>query len=204
MECAKATPGTAHRRRNAGGRTSGTPGKHYRWITGSGTHSENIMIFAGDLIEAGGIGNLAAPEVQSELDPWLEGIEFLIVDNLSSLTAVIRDNDAESWGPIQEWLLKLRRRGISVLIVHHAGKDGQQRGTSRREDVLDTSISLRRSADYSPPRAQNSRFIWKRLADFLGIRRNLSRPSLRCETVWQHGQFANSKTLTAPGPAPAR
>ena len=73
-----------------------------------------------------------------------------MLDNLSSLTAVIRDNDAESWGPIQEWLLKLRRRGTSVLIVHHAGKGGQQRGTSRREDVLDTSISLRHAADYSP------------------------------------------------------
>ena len=73
-----------------------------------------------------------------------------MLDNLSSLTAVINDNDAESWGPIQEWLLRLRRRGISVLIIHHSGKGGQQRGTSRREDVLDTSISLRRPADYSP------------------------------------------------------
>jgi Protein of unknown function (DUF3489) len=45
---------------------------------------------------------------------------------------------------------RLRRRGISVLIVHHAGKGGQQRGTTRREDVLDTSISLRHPADYSP------------------------------------------------------
>jgi hypothetical protein len=45
-------------------------------------------------------------------------------------------------------LLRLRRRGISVLIVHHAGKGGEQRGTSRREDVLDTSISLRRPSDY--------------------------------------------------------
>jgi putative DNA primase/helicase len=116
---------------------------------------ENIRILAGDLIE-GGIGNLASPEVQSELDPWLEGIDVLELDNLSSLTAVIRDNDAESWGPIQEWLLKLRRLGISVLIVHHAGKGGQQRGTSRREDVLDTSISLRRPADYSP--AEGARF----------------------------------------------
>jgi putative DNA primase/helicase len=80
----------------------------------------------------------------------LDNVDLLVLDNLSSLTAVIRDNDAESWGPIQEWLLKLRRRGISVLIVHHAGKDGQQRGTSRREDVLDTSISLRNPADYSP------------------------------------------------------
>ena len=37
-----------------------------------------------------------------------------------------------------------------MLIVHHAGKGGQQRGTSWREDVLDTSISLRRPSDYSP------------------------------------------------------
>src|SRR5262249_35912073 len=75
-------------------------------------------------------------------------VELLILDNLSSLTAVIRDNDAESWNPIQSWLLTLRRRGISVLIVHHAGKGGEQRGTSRREDVLDTSILLRRPGDY--------------------------------------------------------
>ena len=37
-----------------------------------------------------------------------------------------------------------------MLIVHHAGKGGEQRGTSRREDVLDTSISLRRPTDYLP------------------------------------------------------
>jgi AAA domain/Homeodomain-like domain len=111
---------------------------------------DNIRILAGDLVEDGGLGNLASPDVQVELDGQLDGIHLLVLDNLSSLTAVIRDNDADSWGPIQEWLLKLRRRGISVLIVHHAGKGGQQRGTSRREDVLDTSISLRRPADYSP------------------------------------------------------
>jgi putative DNA primase/helicase len=109
-----------------------------------------FQIIPGDLIEAGGVGNLASPEVQKHLEPYLAGIELLILDNLSSLTAVIRDNDPESWTPIQDWLLRLRRRGISVLIVHHAGKGGQQRGTSRREDVLDTSISLRRPADYVP------------------------------------------------------
>jgi putative DNA primase/helicase len=38
----------------------------------------------------------------------------------------------------------------------HAGKGGAQRGTSRREDVLDTVISLRRPADYSPE--QGARF----------------------------------------------
>jgi putative DNA primase/helicase len=109
-----------------------------------------LTIISGDLIEEGGVGNLADPKVQAEIEPHLEGIELLILDNLSSLTAVIRDNDADSWNPIQAWLLRLRRRGISVLIVHHAGKGGEQRGTSRREDVLDTSISLRRPSDYVP------------------------------------------------------
>jgi hypothetical protein len=117
---------------------------------------DNLKILAADLIETGGIGNLASRDVQSELDQWLDGVDLLILDNLSCLTAVVRDNDAESWGPIQEWLLKLRRRGISVLIVHHAGKGGQQRGTSRREDVLDTIISLRRPVDYAP--AEGARF----------------------------------------------
>jgi hypothetical protein len=114
-----------------------------------------LNILTADLIEMG-IGNLASSKVQAEMEPLLDGVELLVLDNLSSLTSVIRDNDAESWNPIQEWLLRLRRRGVSVLIVHHAGKGGEQRGTSRREDVLDTSISLRRPSDYCAP--QGARF----------------------------------------------
>ena len=38
--------------------------------------------------------------------------------------------------------------GRTVLFIHHAGKSGAQRGTSRREDVLDTVISLRRPIGY--------------------------------------------------------
>ena len=37
-----------------------------------------------------------------------------------------------------------------MLFIHHAGKGGQQRGTSRREDILDTVIALRPPGDYSP------------------------------------------------------
>ena len=133
----------------------------------------NIKIIAEDLVEGSGVGNLASADVQAELDRWLEDVDSLVLDNLSSLTAVIRDNDAESWGPIQEWLLRLRRRGISVLIVHHAGKGGQQRGTSRREDVLDTSISLRRPRITRLKRGQNLKFTWRRPAGAWGCREAL-------------------------------
>jgi hypothetical protein len=37
-----------------------------------------------------------------------------------------------------------------VLFIHHEGKAGLQRGTSRREDVLDTTIKLKRPGDYRP------------------------------------------------------
>ncbi len=36
----------------------------------------------------------------------------------------------------------------AVLLIHHAGKGGQQRGTSKKEDALDSVISLQRPLGY--------------------------------------------------------
>ena len=114
-----------------------------------------LKLLAGDLREDG-IGNLARPELQRSLERCLGGADLLILDNLASLIAGQHESDADSWTAMQQWLLRLRRRGVSVLIVHHAGKNGDQRGLSNREDLLDTSISLRRPSDYSP--ADGARF----------------------------------------------
>lgn len=81
---------------------------------------------------------------------------MLILDNLSTLLANGSEGASDAWLPMQNWLLKLRRRGIAVLLIHHAGVNGRQRGTSRREDALDTVIALRRPGDYSPE--QGARF----------------------------------------------
>lgn len=84
------------------------------------------------------------------LEATMDGAELLIVDNISTLARGGRENEAESWLPVQQWALVQRRAGRSVVFIHHAGKGGQQRGTSRREDVLDTVVALRRPADYRP------------------------------------------------------
>jgi putative DNA primase/helicase len=86
----------------------------------------------------------------------LEGVDLLILDNLSTLMATGSEGASNVWLPIQNWLLRLRRKGVAVLIVHHAGVNGRQRGTSRREDALDTVIALRRPDDYLPQ--QGARF----------------------------------------------
>lgn len=100
--------------------------------------------------------NLADTEDQDALEALLDGIELVIVDNLATLARTGKTNDAESWLPIQEWALRQRAAGRSVLFIHHSGKSGAQRGTSAKEDVLDTVIGLRRPADYES--SQGARF----------------------------------------------
>ena len=92
--------------------------------------------------------NLATKAGQEAIEPFLDGVALIILDNLSTLARTGKANDEDSWVPVQEWLLSLRRRGISVLLIHHAGKNGQQRGTGAKEDILDTVIELRRPSDY--------------------------------------------------------
>jgi putative DNA primase/helicase len=92
--------------------------------------------------------NLAQGEHQQRLESVLGPTELLVLDNRSTLVSGGRENEAESWDTMQAWLLKLRRRGVSVLLVEHEGRGGNPRGTSKREDILDTLINLRRPDDY--------------------------------------------------------
>jgi hypothetical protein len=102
-------------------------------------------------LQTGAMPDLASYEGQEAIDAIMADAELIVVDNLSSLArSGGRENDAESWLPIQPWALRQRQQGRSVLFVHHSGKGGAQRGTSKREDILDTVISLKRPAEYNP------------------------------------------------------
>ena len=114
-----------------------------------------LRLITPDLQETG-IPDLSDPGGQAAVDRHLDGVEFLVLDNISTLFRGGVENEAESWTPVQEWVLKLRQRRVSTMFVHHAGKGGQQRGTSRREDILDTTIRLKRPADYQA--ADGARF----------------------------------------------
>lgn len=90
-----------------------------------------------------GIPDISTSRGQQLLEAVIGDAQLLILDNLSTLTPSLQENEADSWAPLQTWILKMRRQGVSVLLVHHAGKGGQQRGTSRREDVLDAVMVLK-------------------------------------------------------------
>ncbi len=114
------------------------------------------------------IPDLATPEGQALIEPHLENVDLLVIDNLSALCRYGRENESESWLPVQEWALALRRRGISVLFVHHSGKNGAQRGTSRREDLLDTVITLKRPSDYDPREGLRCEVHFEKTRGFFG------------------------------------
>jgi len=110
-----------------------------------------LRIFTPDLLPEGRLmPDLSTHEGQAAIDHMIQDAEVVFVDNLSCWARSGRENEAESWLPIADWILGLRRRGIAVVLIHHAGKGGQQRGTSKREDLLDAVIGLSRPKDYDP------------------------------------------------------
>jgi RecA-family ATPase len=112
--------------------------------------------------QATGIPDLAGVDGRKRVEAVLAkcGAEVLMLDNISAL---FRDNEAteseaESWIAPQDWLRRLRREGKTTVLFHHAGKpdaagNTKQRGTSKREDVLNTSILL------EPPKQKGVSFV---------------------------------------------
>ena len=78
-----------------------------------------------------------------------------MIDNLASLCG-FKTKGPDPWRQLERFLLLLRPRKTAVLIVHHANKQGAQRGTSRREDLVDLVMAIRRPADYRP--SEGARF----------------------------------------------
>lgn len=109
------------------------------------------LVFLTPDLQKFGMPDLATAIGQKQVENYITNeIDLIIVDNISCLVRSGKENEGESWLPIQEWALKLRATGKSVLFIHHSNKAGGQRGTSRKEDVLDTVICLKHPVGYAP------------------------------------------------------
>lgn len=112
-----------------------------------GDPTRNLSYINHELLfeRTGRIMNLADKELQDAIIEFCQNQKFtvLFLDNLSTLTSGVDENKAIDWELILPWLLRLRRAHITVIFVHHAGRSGQMRGTSKREDPSAWIISLR-------------------------------------------------------------
>jgi putative DNA primase/helicase len=121
---------------------------------------ENLFLLSHAAFPDTGIPNLSDPDKHTgrrliEAEAKERSAALIVLDNLSSLCHSGVENEAESWQSMQQWLMSLRRSGYSVLMIHHGGKPNEkgrskQRGTSKREDVLNTSVMLHRLTGMGP------------------------------------------------------
>jgi len=111
-----------------------------------GTPTDNLCIVSRDILLSRGLTlpDLGQLEGREFLDRIIEQeqSQLIVLDSLSTLIRSGVENEAESWAPIQDWLLGHRFRNRSIVFLHHEGRSGQARGTTKREDALDTIIRL--------------------------------------------------------------
>ena len=94
--------------------------------------------------------------------------DFIILDNLITLTAFEDSNSSTEWvAELNPLLLKMRRQDRAVLFLHHSGKSGKQLGSVAKEVILDCVIRIELQIDedddgfWSLENSQyESRFKW--------------------------------------------
>lgn len=129
---------------------------------------EYFKMLSADVTDRG-LPDLATHEGQRVLDDAIGDAEAVFLDNISTLCRSGKENEAEGWQAVQDWALAHRRAGRSLAFVHHAGKGGTQRGTSKREDVLDTVIALRRPTDYRSDQGARFEVHFEKQRGFYGV-----------------------------------
>lgn len=94
--------------------------------------------------------DLATIEGQKLIDDLISQTEahVVFIDNISTLMRTGNENDADSWATVQPWLVKHRSKGVAFVLVHHSNKSGDQRGSNKKEDVMDVVVHLSRPDDY--------------------------------------------------------
>ncbi len=119
------------------------------------------------------------PKIDDEFDQELYiklmekwNIEVIIFDNVSMLSS-IDENKSHEWKIVQDFLLKLKMAGKTVIVIHHAGKDKNgYRGTSRMLDCADVAISLQPVSDDSLEseqiRGKRFKIVYQKARDFGG------------------------------------
>ena len=94
--------------------------------------------------------DLATEEGRRTLLRLARGKALVVIDNLTTTMRSGDENEAASWAPMQDTLVELRKTGTACLLIHHANKTGDQRGTSAKDVILNGKIKLDRPKDASP------------------------------------------------------
>jgi putative DNA primase/helicase len=90
-------------------------------------------------------------------------LDLVILDNFSTLGEVEDENAASSFNAIQDFLLRLKTAGVATMLIHHAGKSGDFRGSSKLAATFETIIRLERPAVDAGRGEARFRVVWDKV-----------------------------------------
>ncbi len=113
--------------------------------------SERFKIISPELMNAKRFPNLSQAKDQKAFLEQIEDFEPNVII-FDTLTRCFRfdTNDAEAWLKVNDFLIDLRSRGYCIILVHHGGKNGTQRGRTDGDDNLDVSVMLEKPYAWQP------------------------------------------------------
>jgi hypothetical protein len=85
-----------------------------------------------------GFMDILDPPWQKMMEVHIKDMDLVIIDNFYCLT----DNRIANIKPALEWINKLCKRGIAVLVVDHTNREGLLQGSISKERAADLSIKL--------------------------------------------------------------
>jgi len=103
--------------------------------------------------------NIADPDDQDAIGDLLGDGDVFVIDNLSTAAFGLKENDNDDFDQLKSWFLRLRNRRVSVIMIHHAGRNGAMRGGSRREDMAHWILSLKDDSEDGGTTAFVTQFV---------------------------------------------
>jgi hypothetical protein len=116
-----------------------------------GDTTENLWFMSAEQLPGQVFPALIDPAVQAMFEERLELLkpDVIILDTLTAC-GKFDTNDGDAWRIFNSFLLRLRFKGYCVIVVHHAGKNGTQRGRTDAEDNMDLVMHLTPPEGHDP------------------------------------------------------
>jgi len=178
--------------------------ERFRQLTKGKLTKEPLSIFTPDCQDlTDHIPDIGAANGRSEIDELVEAVnpKVVFIDNISTFIRTGHENEGDSWSPVQEWAVQLRKRGVAVVFIHHANKEGKQRGSHKKEDVMDIVIQLKRPDDFIQG-TDDTRIMIKytksrhmRAFDTQDIEATLKDVDGSLEWSWQTGDLTSQRAM---------
>jgi hypothetical protein len=89
--------------------------------------------------------------------------ELVILDNFSTLAEVADENEAAAMSPILSFLMRLKQANVACILVHHAGKAGNDyRGSSKLATTFEVIMGLVRPDGQAATDGAVFELLWKK------------------------------------------